>query len=537
VARPAALDPRTPIVVGVGESSERIGEPTYEARSPVALAARAAHAACDDAASVEVLAPAIDTVVGIRQFEISAPWAKAPFGRSDNMPRSVALRIGANPRRAVLEHRGGQAPQQAVNAWAQAIAQGRAEVVLIAGAEAISTIRHLLANGDPPDWSESVGGALEDRGYGPPGTTDYERRHQLHAALPSYALLEHARRARLGWTRDDYRQAMAQLFAPFTTVAAANPHAAAPTKRSANDLAEITERNRLVADPYPRLVVSRDQVNQGAAVVLCSVDAAERLGIAREKWVFLHGHADVEERSRLERADLGASPASVLASRRAIDRAGIGVDDIAAFDLYSCFPIAVFNQCDGLGLAPEDPRRLTVTGGLPYFGGPGNNYSTHAIAAMVRRLRADAGAYGFVGANGGIMYEYSAGVYSTTPRRWQPSDSRALQAEVEAWPVPCAIAYEADGHATIESYTVLYGDERPVGIIVGRLIGNGARFVALTDDEGDETAEELADGDEPVGRRVIVRASEAGNRFTLVSQLARGGLPSPPIVPGGRRRV
>jgi acetyl-CoA C-acetyltransferase len=524
---PAALDPRTPVVVGVGESSERIGEPSYEALSPVGLAARAARAACDDASSVELVASAIDTVVGIRQFEISAPWVKAPFGRSDNMPRSVARRIGANPRRAVLEHRGGQAPQQAVGAWCQAIARGDADVVLIAGAEAISTVRHLLATGDRPDWSESVGGTLEDKGYGPPGTTDDERRHQLHAALPSYALLEHARRARLGCSRDGYREAMAQLFAPFTTVAAANPHAAAPTERSANDLAEITERNRLVADPYPRLVVSRDQVNQGAAVVLCSLEAAKRLRIAREKWVFLHGHTDVVERSRLERADLGASPASVLASRCAIDRAGIGMDDIAAFDLYSCFPIAVFNQCDGLGLAPTDPRGLTVTGGLPYFGGPGNNYSTHAIAAMVRRLRFDEGAYGLVGANGGIMYEYSAGVYSTRPRPWEPSDSRALQAEVDRWPVPCAIAHEAEGPATIESYTVLYGEEGPLGIIVGRLTHNGARFVALTDKDDEETAEELTDGDDPVGRRIFARASADGNRFTFAKTLARGGRTSP----------
>ena len=113
--------------------------------------------------------------------------------------------------------------------------------------------------------------------------------------------------------------------------------------------------------------------------------------------------------------------------------AGIGAGDLATIDLYSCFPVAVFNICDGLGLPPDDPRGLTVTGGLPFFGGAGNNYSMHAIAETVQRARADPGSYGFVGANGGIMSKYSVGIYSTTPVAWRPDASGALQAEIDGW--------------------------------------------------------------------------------------------------------
>ena len=143
----------------------------------------------------------------------------------------------------------------------------------------------------------------------------------------------------------------------------------------------------MIADPYTRLLVARDQVNQAAAVLIASTEAAQELGIDPQKWVYLHGYSKVKEREIMSREDLGASPAARLACREALAAARVSIDEIALFDLYSCFPIAVFNICDGLGLSPQDPRGLTVTGGLPYFGGPGNSYSTHAIASMVEKLR------------------------------------------------------------------------------------------------------------------------------------------------------
>ncbi|CAI7974483.1 hypothetical protein FRAHR75_130012 [Frankia sp. Hr75.2] len=97
---------------------------------------------------------------------------------------------------------------------------------------------------------------------------------------PQYALFENARRARLKLSRADYALAMGALFAPFTKVAAANPYAAASVQRDAMELATVTERNRMIADPFPRFVVARDQVNQGAAVLLASVGTARRLGVA-----------------------------------------------------------------------------------------------------------------------------------------------------------------------------------------------------------------------------------------------------------------
>jgi len=187
----------------------------------------------------------------------------------------------------------------------------------------------------------------------------------------------------------------------------------------------------------------------------------------------------------------------------------------------------VFNICDGLGIAPDDPRGLTLTGGLPFFGGAGNNYSMHAIAETVQRARNTPGSYGFVGANGGIMSKYSAGVYSTVPAPWTADRSADLQAELDAVPAP-EEARQADGWATIETYTVRHSrDGKRDGIVIGRLAADGRRFVASGDD--DELLALLTSG-EPAGARVYTRSFGTGNRVTTSDARMRELHPAEPLV-------
>ncbi|OBG29063.1 acetyl-CoA acetyltransferase [Mycobacterium alsense] len=503
------LDPHTPLVVGVGQAAERIDDPGYRAMSPVQLAAAAAQAALADCgANVGSVAAAVDTVAGVRQFEISGPVATAPLGRSNNYPRSVANRLGAQPLRAILEIVGGQGPQHLISELAAEIAAGRSDVALIFGSDATSTLRHFAKAESKPDFTETVDGDLEDRGHGIEKLISrYTVVHGLTSAPIQYALLENARRAGTGLGPAEYRQRMGELFAPFTKIAASNPFAAAPVERTVDELITVTEANRMISEPYPRLLVARDQVNQGAAALLMSVGAARRLRVPEENWVYLHGHVDLEEQPLLERPDLGHAPSAVLAVRGALDMAGIGVDDVATFDLYSCFPVPVFNICDGMGIAPDDPRGLTLTGGLPFFGGAGNNYSMHAVAETVAQMRGMPGQFGLVGANGGILSKYSVGVYSTTPAPWQPDRNAQLQAQIDAGPT-ASVTESADGVGTVETYTVRRDDRRPTGIIIGRL-DDGSRFLSTTEDE--ELIALLTDGD-PLGHEVRVRSFDYGNR-------------------------
>jgi acetyl-CoA C-acetyltransferase len=507
------VDPRTPVIVGVGQAAERIDDRYYRGMSAVELAAAGARAALDDCdADAAKVAAAIDTIAGIRQFEISGPHARAVLGRSDNYPRSVAQRIEADPARAILEIVGGQGPQRLVNELAAEIAAGRSEVALVFGSDATSTTRYFAQSENRPDFSESVDGQLEDRGHGLEGLIQrYTVVHGLVDAPTQYGLLENARRAGTGLGPTDYLRSMGELFAPFTKVAAGNPFAAAPVERSVEELITVTESNRMISEPYPRLLVARDQVNQGAAALLMSVQAARRLGVPDENWVYLHGHADLREQGLLERPDLGHAPSAVMAVRDALALAGIGIDDIATFDLYSCFPVPVFNICDGMGIAPDDPRGLTLTGGLPFFGGAGNNYSMHGIAETVARMRSAPGQFGLVGANGGIMSKYSVGVYSTTPVEWKPDRSAELQAQIDRSPTQ-PVTERADGPGRVETYTARRDDGRVTGIIVGRLDADGSRFLATTED--DDFIALITDGD-PLGRSVSVRSFDYGNRCAL----------------------
>ncbi len=305
------IDPRTPVVVGVGQASERLDDPGYQHRSPVDLAADAARdALADTGADPAAVAAVIDTVAGIRQFENSVPGARAPLGRSDNYPRSVAGRIGAEPARAILEVSGGQGPQHLVNEFAATIAAGKAEAVLVFGSEAISTIERYAKAEDRPDFTEHVDGTLEDRGYGLRGTAVDApgRARPDRRAQPVRADRERPPRPARSRPGTTYAAAMGALFAPFTKVAAANPHAAAPGRAQRRGTGHRRPRP---TGPSPTRTPGHRGAGKGQPGRGGAADVGGQPHSAsasrEDRWVFLHGHADLRERDLMDRADL--SPA------------------------------------------------------------------------------------------------------------------------------------------------------------------------------------------------------------------------------------
>ncbi len=496
----------TPVIIGVGQYSERVGDPGYEALSSMDLGGRALAAAIADSGASGDVADAIDTLAAIRAFEMSRPDRTPPFGAASNVPRALASRVGANPARAILTTTGGQTNQQLVGEFAAAIAAGTSQCAVIVGSEAISTVLALSAKGEKPDWSEDIAGEFEDQGFGVEDLMEPNLfAHGAGGAIPLYALAENARRAKLGKGLEDYRQDIGRLFAPFTRVAAANPHAAAPVERSAEELAAVTDRNRIVAEPYPRMTVARDQVNQAAAIIIASAGMARALGVPEDKWVHIHAVTTATELKLSERPDLSANPASLASVDAALARAGKTMDGIAYIDFYSCFAIPVFNQCDHFGLAIDDPRGLTLTGGLPFFGGAGNNYSAHAIAEAVARARADRGSFALVGANGGWMSKYATGIYSTTPADWAANDRFAkLPQAADA----VAVAAAPFAAATVETYTINRGPKGAEAIFIGR--NDAGERVCGNADLGDPATAAAFESGEPFGAKLEVMQDERG---------------------------
>ncbi len=512
------LHPDTPVIIGVGQMINRLDDDDYKPLSNVELAASAVRLALEDTGAREQLTALIDVLATTRTFEDSAPRYQTPFGKSNNYPRSVAKRLGMSPREAIWSQAGGETPQKLVSEMCERIMAGEFSAAVVVGAEAISTAKQLMADQAEIDWSEELDEQVDDRGRGLRGLSmRYAIQHKILGGPDAYAVLENARRASKGLDRETYRAQMADLFAPFSQVAATHPCTSTKMAYSAEEIGAITERNRMIADPYPRLMVARDQVNMSAAVIITSIRVADELGIPESNRVFLHGYAAASERPIQERAELGVAKSAPLSCQAALDSAGIGIDDVRYIDLYSCFPIAVSNVCDGLGVSETDPRGLTLTGGLPYFGGPGNSYSMHAIVSLVDKLRADPGSFGLIGANGGQLSKYAAGVYSTAAKAFAVCSSESVQEQVNDQP-KVDLAFEADGEAVIESYTVVYGRSGPAyGVVVGRLKDSDARFYANTEEGDDETLLELVDAD-PLGRTVFVRSFGKGNRFAFTAE-------------------
>jgi len=501
----------TPVIIGVGQYSEKVGEPGYEGLSYTDLGGSALAAAIADSAAAQLIAPAIDTVAAIRAFEISRPDREPPFGGSNNVPRSMAARVGANPERAILSTTGGQYNQYLVGEFAEAIAAGESDCAAIVGAEAISTVLALAAKGKKPDWSEEVEGTLEDRGFGSDGLMEMGLfAHGATGAIPLYAIAENARRAKLGLSLDEYRLKIGELFEPFTKVAAANPHAAAPKERSAEELATITERNRIVAEPYARMTVARDQVNQSAAIIIASAAKARELGVPEDKWVHIHGVTSATELMLSERPDLAANPASIASVEQALQIAGKGMDDMAFIDFYSCFAIPVFNQIEHFGLSVDDPRGLTLTGGLPFFGGAGNNYSAHAICEAVQKVRGERGKFALVGANGGWMSKYATGVYSTAPADW----SNTRVAKVPDADNGVARSNEPFDSATVESYTINVSKKGADAVWIGR--NEAGERVVGKGDLSHEATRAAFEGGRPFGAKLTVTRDERGRNIGRV---------------------
>lgn len=498
---------RTPVIVGVGQVVERIGEPGWRGLSAADLAAAAAERALADTSATGDLKPLIEVVSAIRTFEDSGA-APSPFGKPDKFPLAVARRLGLKPKLAILEAVGGQSPVTALVEMAERIARGEIAAGMVFGAEAISSTRHLSAQGETRDWAEHDEGEIDDRGSARM-LTALGIRHGIVSAPIAYALLENARRARLALSRENYRKAMGELFAPFSAVAVDNPYASAASEPlSPEEIATITPKNRMIADPFPLKVVARDQVNMGAAMLVMSTASARKAGVPEDRWVYIHGAAQAAEPDILERADPGAYPAAEAALDAALGAAGRRIDEIEVLDFYSCFPIAVFSTAvDHLGLTRDDPRGLTVTGGLPYFGGAGNGYSSHAIASTVERLRDRPGAFGLVGANGGFQSKYAALVLSAVP-----AEFGGWTETVQHRPTPPKLAELAEGSGTVETYTVVHAREGPTYAVAIGSLPDGRRFIARSDDPATLGAMEATD---PLGTQVTLSNDGTRNAFTL----------------------
>jgi acetyl-CoA C-acetyltransferase len=503
------IDSRTPVVVGAGQATQRPEDPA-QAREPIDLLADAARAADTDTGAARSVLAALDTIAVVDIVSWKYPDPGALLGR----------RLDVDPRTTMTTTVGGNSPQLLVNELAPAVARGDVRAALVGGAECVHT--RWRARREPKiwlDWTQAVDPPCANVIGDPrPGTNDYEMAHTAVAPTQIYPLFETALRADAGRTVEEHQRAVSELWATFAATAAGNPYAWSRVPYSPDEIRTSSPDNRVVTFPYLKRMCANIDVDQAAALLLCSYDLARELGVPDDRLVFPLAGADAHDHFFFsERETLHASPAIAAAGRAVLDAAAVDIDDVGRFDLYSCFPSAVEIALGALGLRGPgggDTRPLTVTGGLGFAGGPANNYPTHAIAGMVDACRRDPGSTGMVSALGWYVTKHSIGLYSTTPpeRGFVRVDGASTQAAVQDLPGrETAGAYE--GPATVEATAVVFEREgAPAVAIVSTLTPDGRRALANTRD-----ASAMQDMTEKAweGRRVTLRTDGTVNALDV----------------------
>ncbi len=482
---------RIPVLASVGQSIERT-----EIVTPVDLAARAARTALDAAPR---LANRIDvlTMIGVS----FSPIVAAPA-------TDVVKQLGLSNVRCEVTTAGGHSPQWSVTRAAAAIAKGELTATLIVGAEATRSMR---AQDSGADFLSAVGKTEKNREADPEVglsltgmVSEAEIAGGMMRPAEVYPLFESAVAHAAGRSPAEQREHLGTVLAPFTRVAARNPYAWFPKALEAAEISTASKSNRITSEPYTKRMNSFPNVDLGSALLVCSLAAAREAGVA-DGCIYVWGGATNSDGPPSSRANLGESRAIRAASAAIFKAAGIGSDDIAAFDLYSAFPSAFQVAAAEVGVDTLDPRGITVTGGMSFFGGPGNNYSSHGIAAMVDVLR-EASGLGLVAANGGYLSKHSIGLYGTAPppNGFHASDTSDAQQCIDADAL--TIVKEASGDATVAGGTVVYARDGAVeSAPVVATLGDGRRVFAHAE------ASLLPDvpGVSLVGRQIILNGSPA----------------------------
>jgi acetyl-CoA C-acetyltransferase len=449
---------RRPVIVGIAQHSQKLDDPRL-ALSPLELMEKVIRAAAEDAGAL-ALVGALDALCVPKGL-----WRYGDPGRL------LAERLGSPSARTILGALSGHIVQVLLDRACREIEAGRADVIAFAGGESENSKRRLERSGIDVHWHDATPGTPDEK----VGRFDYvrmeeEERAGIMSATALFGLCETSLRRTRGESPGEHRDRLADLQAGMSRIASTHPHAWIQESRDAESIRNPGPGNRMVHYPYTKLMTSNISVDQSAAFIICSSEAAERFGIPASKQIHLLSATEMSFGTSLkERLALHHHPGQVLAAQRALELAEISPADLDHVDVYSCFPFAVQAGASALGLG-LDPLP-SVTGGMTFFGGPLGSYVMHSKVSLFERLRAEPGSIGVVGSLGGHYAHFGYGIYSTDPGAFPSPRIEDVSDAFAALPRRRA-EQGREGPVTIESYTVDVGHEGP----------NKATFATLTDD-------------------------------------------------------
>lgn len=364
----------------------------------------------------------------------------------------------------------------------QRIQDGRESIILVTGGEA--KFRQLQATIQGIEISDTVqADDVEADVVMQPDAELWlleETTAGLGMPVSYYSVMESAYRHAKGQSIDENRDNLAEIYSHFADAANNNPHAWKQDKIAADYIRNPSDKNPMLAFPYTKLHNTSWNVNQACAMFFTSIEKARQLGIDESNWIY--PHVSSENNAMLavaQRPDIHRSIGAEKSAQAALTYTGLSAKDINIVDLYSCFPVAVEMYADAFGLT--DKNNFSCTGGMPFAGGPLNNYALQAACRVFELLHQDEHAIGLTSSVSGLITKQGFGLWSKQAPK-NPFAFIDVSDEVVAEEKPLNVIGSYHGEAVITGYTVTYHKgERQRAIAICDL-PNGQRTVSSSDD-------------------------------------------------------
>ena len=463
------VDPRQPVLVGVGTCMQR-EEDFTRAREPLDLMLSAVQRAGADTGVADLAG----LMAGIQHIAVpKGRW------RYRNPAGEIARAVGAACATTVLASVG-VLQQSLIGKACSRIAHGEIDCAIVTGADTgYRILRARLAGAR----------AAERQQDDTPHFSVEPEEELLHPAelaagirmpIALYAILESAWRSKSGISLPAHQLQLNAMYQRFSEIAAKNPEAWRQTPVTVQELNDASGRNPMQAFPYTRLHCANWNVDQASALLLCSAAKAQSLGIAPSRWIYAAASTESNYMQAVSaRADLTACVGARLAGQAALEAAGLSNQQPDLLDLYSCFPVAVQAYAQALGI--DLARELTVTGGMPFAGGPFNNYVLQATCRMAVLMREGQGESGLVTSVSGILTKQGFGLWTRQPTA-TGFTFRDVSADAAQAAVARPVLESFTGPVSIAGYTVLHDKGRAPRALVLADTANGARALAHSED-------------------------------------------------------
>jgi len=298
-------------------------------------------------------------------------------------------------------------------------------------------------------------------------------------AVGYYAVMESAMRKSKSLTLKEHEDYLGSMYADFSEIASKNQYAASDKSISKDQIMLANSDNKPMAYPYNKYHCTSWNVSQASAILICEEGLADQLNISKQKRIYPMASSETNHMIALiQRPSLISSAGLKLASEKineVVDKHSINLNLI---DLYSCFPVAVQQFENVLNLNTKTSR--TITGAMPFAGGPLNNYMLHATVQALLKLRSESG-HSLITGVSGMMTKQSFCLWSSEYQ--MPFYHADVTKKAQQLDKPIPISNAKHGNGIVIGYTVLYEGIKPTLGVFYIEDSQGERKVVTSEDK------------------------------------------------------